>query len=184
MHPPASLPVPPAPPTPLSLPSPPLSAPTPAPSGSTAGMAAVHTAMQQHPAPLQGQAPLFSFTQGVLLGQASMCVSSFSVLRALCSEQQLSRSCLSHESGMPRCGDAVRLAGLTPCPRRIILAALFLKYVVFEDPEAARRVREERRRARQEEAAGAGAEDGEGGERKKKDRKGKKVRCEPLERAL
>ncbi|GJN92055.1 hypothetical protein Rhopal_005083-T1 [Rhodotorula paludigena] len=98
-----------------------------------AGMAAAHTALpamqQQQPAPLQVQAPLFSFTQGVLLGQASM----------------------------------------------IILAALFLKYVVFEDPEAARRVRQERKRARQEEAAGAGPEDGEGGERKKKDRKGKKA---------
>ncbi|GAA5924530.1 hypothetical protein JCM1841_004611 [Sporobolomyces salmonicolor] len=52
--------------------------------------------------------PRLTFTQGVLLGQASM----------------------------------------------VILAVLFLKYVVFEDPEAAKREREEKRRVREEEGQG------------------------------
>ncbi|GAA6047537.1 hypothetical protein JCM3770_005796 [Rhodotorula araucariae] len=60
--------------------------------------------------------PMLSFTQGILLGQASM----------------------------------------------IILAALFLKYVVFEDPEAAKRAREERRRIRAETAAADDAAEGAG----------------------
>ncbi|BGP36245.1 ERMES complex subunit mmm1 [Rhodotorula kratochvilovae] len=68
---------------------------------------------------------MFSFTQGILLGQASM----------------------------------------------IILAALFLKYVVFEDPEAAKRAREERRRLRAvdgaDDVAGGGRGDGRGAKGKK-----------------
>ncbi|GAA5905217.1 hypothetical protein JCM5296_000970 [Sporobolomyces johnsonii] len=61
--------------------------------------------------------PRLSFTQGVLLGQASM----------------------------------------------VILAVLFLKYVVFEDPEAAKREREEKRRVREEEGKGKKGSKGRAG---------------------
>ncbi|BGO88489.1 ERMES complex subunit mmm1 [Rhodotorula toruloides] len=77
----------------------------------------------------QSSGPMFTFTQGILLGQASM----------------------------------------------ILLAVLFLKHVVFEDPNAAKRERERRKRAM---TGGTSETDGEAGgledgARRKRDRKGK-----------
>lgn len=68
---------------------------------------------------------------------------------------------------------------ITPLSRRILLAVLFLKHVVFEDPNAAKRERERRKRAM---TGGTSETDGEAGgledgARRKRDRKGKgKVR--------
>ncbi|KPV77989.1 uncharacterized protein RHOBADRAFT_50513 [Rhodotorula graminis WP1] len=129
--------------TPLSLPSPP-SAGTPHPHAMpTPAAHAVHAPRaglpqgallaprpaQAHPAPTQSSAPFFSFTQGVLLGQASM----------------------------------------------IILAALFLKYVVFEDPDAAKRAREERKRLRAAARGEGGGEEDEAGGKGKRGQKNGKV---------
>ncbi|GAA5846828.1 hypothetical protein JCM9279_004456 [Rhodotorula babjevae] len=124
--------------SPLSLPSPPSAGvphphamPTPAvPAAHSLRGAVPQVAL---PAPPQVQAhhapaPFFTFTQGVLLGQASM----------------------------------------------IILAALFLKYVVFEDPDAAKLAREERKRLRAAARGEAGEDEDEaGGKGRRGQRNGK-----------
>ncbi|BGP21226.1 mitochondrial outer membrane protein Mmm1 [Rhodotorula toruloides] len=114
---------------PLSLPIPP-SPPLPPPPMPTASVVVAQ------PPPLavverQSSRPMFTFTQGILLGQASM----------------------------------------------ILLAVLFLKHVVFEDPNAAKKERERRKRAAGL-TGGASETDGEtsgleDGARRKRDRKGK-----------
>ncbi|GAA6048039.1 hypothetical protein NBRC10513_003716 [Rhodotorula toruloides] len=111
---------------PLSLPIPPSHLPPP-----PMPTASVIVA-QPPPLPVverQSSGPMFTFTQGILLGQASM----------------------------------------------ILLAVLFLKHVVFEDPNAAKRERERRKRAL---TGGTSETDGEASgledsARRKRDRKGK-----------